>query len=196
MKLRIIAFSLLVSVSGVADDCASIEVAPDVTTELAKMSKALNTQCPNQVNIADLCVAVSDKVNQPNSTFKTKFAYQNLVYRASCVEPSDTPETVKSKVQVFWNRFHAQINCSQLGFSVKEGNILKLAVERDSQEFVEEALLDWQVSLNHVDKTDKKTVLDYIEENLKLAKGTSKEKFLKTYFDLFRENGAKFSREL
>jgi len=196
MLSRIIAFSLLITLPAFAgDECQNIPVSSEIVVQLEGVSKRLNIECPNQVNVSELCHAVGGQLFETQNT-DYKYIYQTKIYRAACVETSDSPEVVRLKVQNFWNKFHSGLNCSQLGFSVRNGHILKLAVERNSRDFINDAIRKWKVSLNHVDDSDQKTVLDYIEAELARAKGTSMEPVIQRYFTLFRSNGAKYKREL
>jgi hypothetical protein len=153
-------------------------------------------ECPNQINAMQLCNAVSDQLYESDESTGNKYSYQTKIYKGSCVEPGDSQEIIQAKVQIFWNKYHESLNCTQLGFSIKDGHILKLAVERNSKDFINDVIRKWKLSLNHVDPADQKTVLDYIETELVKAKGTPIEPTLQRYFDLFRSHGAKFKREL
>lgn len=195
MLSRIFAFTLLVSIPAFADDCQDIPVSPEVVGQLEGVSKRLNMECPNQVNVSELCTAVGDQLAETLNP-ANKYVYQTKIYKAACVEPTDTPEVMRMKVQNFWNKYHSGLNCSQLGFSVRNGHILKLAVEKNSRDFINDAIRKWKISLNHVDPADQKTVLDYISSELDRAKGTSMEPVIQRYFTLFRSNGAKYQREL
>ena len=197
MLLRIFAFTMLISVPAFADDCAPTVVDPNLLRNLENVSKQLNVDCPGQVNAADLCAAVSSQHLESNPSQNTRYAYQTKIYRAACVNSRvDTPEIIQAKIQNFWNRFHHQLNCSSVDFTVRNGHILKLAVERNSRDFVNDAVRKWKVNLNHLDPSDKKTVLDYIEAEIVKSRGTNLEPVLQRYFTLFRSNGAKFSREI
>jgi hypothetical protein len=196
MLSRLIAVGLMITIPAFGDDCNPQVIDENVVKDLQQVSSRMNVECPHQVDIKQLCDAVSDQIPETNESSENKFSYQTKIYQASCVTSSDGPEIIKAKVQNFWNRFHGELNCSQLGFSIRNGHILKLAVERNSKDFVNDVVRKWKVSLNHVDPADQKTVLDYIETELAKSKGTTLEPILQRYFTLFRNNGAKFKREL
>jgi hypothetical protein len=125
------------------------------------------------------------------------YRYQNLVFAASCVLTSDSETIVKAKVQNFWNRYHNVLNCNHFNFNPKNGSVLKLAVARQAEPFIEDALSSWKVGLNHVDQADQLTVLDYIENRKKDAGASSSfSKTLQRYYERFRAAGAKHKREL
>lgn len=196
MLSRIFAFTLLISIPAFADDCQDIPVSTEVVGQLEGVSKRLNMECPNQVDVRRLCNAVSEKLGETDTTKGTRFIHQTLINQAACVESGDSPDIIQAKIQNFWNKYHAQLNCTQLGFSITNGHILKLAVEKNSRDFVNDAVKKWKVTLNHVDPVDQKTVLDYIESEMSKARGSNMEPILKRYYDLFRTNGAKLKREL
>lgn len=198
MLSRIFAITLMMSMSVyAADECAPQVVDPGVLADLTRVSNELKIECPNQIDSLELCNLVSTQLAESAPNASTRFAYQTRIYRAACVDSSrDSAQVIQQKVQAFWNRYHDQLQCHQLGFSVVNGNILKLAVERNSREFINDAVRRWRVNLNHVDSTDQKTVLDYIQAELVKARGNNMEPVLQRYFTLFRSNGAKFQREL
>ncbi len=197
MLRRFIAFGLLISIPVfAADDCDPQVIDQNVIRDLQQVSSRINLECPNQVNVTQLCNAVADQIAETNSSSNNKYSYQTKIYQAACVENGDSAEIVQAKVQNFWNRYHSQLNCTQLGFTINNGHILKLAVEKNSRDFINDAIRKWKVSLNHVDSADQRTVLDYIEQELNNSKGTALEPTLQRYFNLFRSNGAKFKREL
>jgi hypothetical protein len=197
MLKRFIAIGLMISIPAfAADNCDQQVIDQDIVKDLQQVSSRMNVECPNSVNASDLCDAVSGQVLETDSRQTTRYTFQTKILRASCVETSDSPEIVQAKVQNFWNKYHDKLNCSQINFTIRNGHILKLAVERNSRDFINDAVRKWKVNLNHVDPADQKTVLDYIESELTKSRGTSLEPVLQRYFTLFRTNGAKHKREL
>lgn len=197
MLSRIIAFTLLVSLPAMAaDDCTPTPVDAGVLRDLTSVSSRLNVECPHQLDVGSLCNAVSDQLQEQNSSAGTRYRYQTMIYQASCIESGDSVDVIKAKIQNFWNKYHDQLACNSLSFSIKNGNILKLAIEMNSRNFINDSVRRWGVNLNHIDSTDHQTVLDYIEAQLRATRGTPREQALQSYFDIFRKNGAKLSREL
>ena len=199
MLSRIFAITLLMSVSAfAADECAPTVVDPQVISDLANVSSRLNQECPNQLNVPDFCAAVSNPLTELHPSHPSiRYQYQSMVFQAACITPSDTEITIKSKVQNFWNRYHDALACSQTDFNPNNGNILKLAVSRQSNRFIDDAISKWNVGLNHVDSVDNQTVLDYIEMRKRQAGASSTfARTLQRYYDRFRLAGAKHQREL
>lgn len=197
MLTRIIAFTLLISTSAfAADECEPSVIAPSVISSLVGVSDRLNTTCPNELNIPTFCNAVDSKVLETDPTHDNiLYRYQTMIYAASCVVSSDSDDVIKSKVQNFWNRYHDRLTCNLTNFNPRNGSILKLAVARQSDDFINDSISSWQVGLNHVDTVDNGTVLDYIEQR-KTNAGPTFARTLQRYYDRFRAAGAKHRREL
>ena len=199
MLSRIFAITLLMSVSAfAADECAPTVVDPQVISDLANVSSRLNQECPNQLNAVAFCSAVESKLTETQPIHSSvRYRYQNLIYTAACIVSGDSNETIRAKIQNFWNRFHGEMTCNQYNFNPRNGSVLKLAVIRQSNRFIDDALSNWRIGLNHVDETDHLTVLDYIELRKAQAGPTSPMAVTyQRYYDRFRSAGAKHSREL
>lgn len=194
---RIIVFTFLLSVPAfAADECQPTVIAPDIIRNLTSVSERMDIECPNQINVEELCRFVAENLSESNSTVGTRFVYQTRIYRAACVNPQqDSAEVIQAKVQNFWNRYHDSLVCNVPHSIVRNGNILKLAVDSSSTDFINDSVRRWKVNINHVD-ADNKTVLDFIDEERTKSVGTSRHATLNRYFNIFRSNGAKFKREI
>ena len=197
MLTRIFVFSLLVSTTAfAADECEPAVIEPGVISSLVNVSTRLNTTCPNELNIVTFCNAVDAKVLETEPTHDNiLYRYQTMIYSASCVLPNDNDEVIRSKVQNFWNRYHDRLTCNMVNFNPRNGSILKLAVARQADSFIDDSITSWQVGLNHIDTVDNGTVLDYIEQR-KTNAGPTFARTLQRYYDRFRAAGAKHRREL
>lgn len=199
MLSRLLAFSLLVSVPVFADDdCEPAVVPPEIIRNLTSVSDRMNIECPNQIHVGNFCAAVENQTDELDPSHPTiSFRYQTLIYNASCVQPNDSEATIKAKIQNFWNRYHGTLTCIRQNFNPRDGNILKLAIARQSEPFIEDTLRSWQVSLNHVDSVDNMTVLDYIDLRKREAgSNQSLIRIYQRYYDQFRAAGAKHKRDL
>jgi hypothetical protein len=67
--------------------------------------------------------------------------------------------------------------------------------ERNSEDFLEMALIDWKLTPNDLDCTGE-TALDYAERELIEAEGTNWARTLRRYRDLLLEHGGKRASEL
>ncbi len=197
MLSRIIAFTLLISIPAYADNCDPQVIDPSVISDLSKVASRMNMECPNDVNVKDLCAAVQSGVEEPDVNSLALFKYQTLIYKSSCVQDTDSEQTIKAKIQNFWNKYHDQLVCDHHNFNVKPGSLLKLAISNNSSNFIDDALDSWKVSLNHVDAADQRTVLDYIEaEKNRAGENTPLGIALKRYYDRFKSAGAKHKKDL
>lgn len=197
MLTRIFVFTLLMSTTAfAADECNPVAIAPGVLSSLVGVSERLNTRCPNELNVGSFCTAVDSKELEQNPSHDSiVYQYQTMIFAASCVVPGDSDQIIRSKVQNFWNRYHERLTCNMVNFNPRNGSILKLAVARQADSFIDDSITAWQVGLNHVDAVDNGTVLDYIEQR-KTSAGPTFARTLQRYYDRFRAAGAKHRREL
>ena len=199
MLSRIFAFSLLMSVPAIAaDDCTQTTIDQSVIKNLTRVSNKLRVDCPNQIHVGNFCAAVeSQAIELEPKHDSVMYQYQTLVYNASCVEAGDSESVIKAKVQNFWNKYHDTLLCKPVNFVPQNGSILKLAVSRQAEPFIDDSIRNWAVSLNHVDKVDQGTVLDYIDMKKRDAGSNANlVKIYQRYYDRFRAAGAKHKREL
>jgi hypothetical protein len=155
-----------------------------------------------------LCNAVSDQIlshkglqNMPDDgAFLPEgqgfYDFEARMWARAGVMPSDTPEQVRDKMQRYWLTDRSNMGCTQLGFSIKEGNVMKLAIERNSKHVVNDFIRRWNLDMNFIDPADGKTVLDYTEAELVKNRGTPIEPTLQRYRDLLVRTGAKHASEL
>lgn len=116
--------------------------------------------------------------------------------QAACVSDSDDEESTSKKVQKMWTQYEDKLICNNTRFDVIDGNMLKFAASARFEDFLFDAAMIWKVDLNRVDPGDGRTVLDYVQKELDKYKGTAIEPKLRSYFDMLRSSGAKFSSEL
>lgn len=146
--------------------------------------------------IGQLCAFVSARSPDRNPDSPHDFAYQTSLYRGASVDlDRDDVQEVRRKMQVWWDRYGQQVNCNAVNFNVPNGNILKFAVSRRFDDFIND-VADWGVNLNYVDRTDNRTVLDYIEDEIVRLDGTAAERTLRRYYRTLRDAGALHRREL
>jgi hypothetical protein len=124
------------------------------------------------------------------------YAFEVILTSAAGVTASDAPEQVKAKLQRYWLEHRARLGCSQLGFSIRRGNVAKLAFERHSKTVIADFLRRWNLDMNFIDPADGKTVLDYVEGQLAEFRGGPMEGTVKRNFDLLVRLGAKRAAEL
>lgn len=142
-----------------------------------------------------LCGFIDSHVTEPPGS-DDYYSYQAKAYEVGKVTSRDGEATIRKKVQHLFVINQAIMDCDDLGFSVSNGSMLKLAVSRKFDDFIEEAVNIWQVPLNRIDASDERTVLDYIDAELANARGTPLENKLRSYRQTFRAAGARTAREL
>lgn len=162
---------------------------------LGLIMSGAGAQCPRPVNVADLCQFVADETAESNPSTGTEYVYRTKIREAACVRDGDSSEEVKVKIRAFWSEYNGRLVCNVLNSGVRNGHILKLAVNRSSTNFIKDVTRRWKVDLNHVD-ADGKTVMDYLDDEIAASRGTSREATLRNYLQLIRAGGGRYKREL
>ena len=141
-----------------------------------------------------LCNAINDQV--PEARNGTRFNYETRIYGGASVNLlRDPPAHVAKKIQHWWLTNFDALTCDLLGFSVKGGSILKLALQRDSNHFINDVVRRWGLWLNGRDFTGQ-TVLDFIEAEMERNRGLPWENVMRRYRTLFERAGAKRAADL
>ena len=146
-------------------------------------------------NFRSLCGFIDSRVTEPAESVDF-YSYQRKVYNEGKVTQRDSAGSTRKKVQHLFVVNQSIMDCDALSFSVSNGSMLKLAVSRKFDEFLHEAVADWQVPLNRIDASDGRTVLDFIDAELAKVVGTPLESKLRNYRETFRAAGARTAREL
>jgi hypothetical protein len=142
-----------------------------------------------------LCNAIYDQVGEPTNN-GARFNYETRICGGASVQLlRDPPSHIARKIQHWWLKNSDALTCDQLGFSVKGGSILKLAVERDSNHFINDVVRRWGLWLNGRDFTGQ-TILDFIDSEMVRTQGTPYENVMRRYRTLFQRFGAKRAAEL
>ena len=160
------------------------------------LSSPASSQQAGAMNFRSFCGAVEYKVLENHPTRdEILYRYQTMVYNAAGVLPEDRLEVAYQKTKAFMDANAAFLTCNTLNFHPRNGNIYKLAVARQADGFINDALDNWRVDLNQIDATDGKTVLDYIADRRAMA-GPTYARTLNRYYARFRAAGARHAREL
>ena len=156
-----------------------------------------NYNCNEKLIMGPLCSSVSDRRQDTREDSPFEYEFEERIYKLACVDINkDSKEIINKKIYYWWIQNEPEIVCTGASFNVSQGNILKLAAYNSFTAFLDRAIFDWKIPLNKVDKTDGRTTLDYIKDELERSKGQANEKALKDYYDLLRRNGAKYKSEL
>lgn len=195
MRTLFLSSFLLFSLTAFAqvEDCDN-----EAATKLMKAVEKAATEeiCPNPKKIRLLCMYIHDRSEEPEES-KYRYTYQKVIHEAACVK-SDDKKTVRfKKIQDMWKKLEDQLICNNTQFSVPNGNVIKYAATTMFDEFINDVIY-WGVDLNKVDKTDGRTVLDYLKDSIERAKKgqPATAKTLQEYYDMLREAGAKHKSEL
>ena len=147
-------------------------------------------------NFRSFCTAVDSKALSNNPAHETVlYQYQDMLLEAARVPQTDTDAVAHLKIGAFLNANAPLLTCNMVNFNPRNGSIYKLAVARQADSFIDDALDNWHVDLNQIDATDGKTVLDYISDRRSMA-GPTYARTLDRYYKRFRAAGAKHAAEL
>lgn len=149
-----------------------------------------------KVKLRGLCSTVSERGKDPNPQGRYTWRYQRKILEASCVDvATDSEELIAQKVSKMWKENEETLICNNTQFDVSNGNLIKFAVTVNFDEFILDAA-DWKVNFNKVDKTDGRTVLDYVQSAIDQSKNQPIEKKFRDYYRILRKAGAKHRAEL
>ncbi len=146
----------------------------------------------------ELCAGVATQTVEFEPRHDTVlYMYQSELYDAAGVVKSDSEEALNTKVRKLLNERMPQLLCNQFNFVPANGNILKLAVARQNDDFIYRVLNEWKPDLNQVDAADGRTVLDYIAwQRDRYGPTQSAHRSFQRMYDDFRKAGAKLRSEL
>ena len=177
---------------------------------LAELAVALSLTAttPSQeigLDPEELCQFVAENLSDTRATAPTPYVYRTRLFRAAGVDPArDDPATIRTKMQTYWNRHREALICNVPNSVVRDGSILKLAVDSSSSEFLTDVVRRWQLDLNQIDydtihnEVDPggETVLDFVDRQLERAAGSPREATLRRYRNWLVGGGARRARDL
>jgi hypothetical protein len=197
--MRTVSFALMLSLVWQAPLVAA-EGKPAAASAPAASPVVWPAGCPDLEKIGNICLNLTNFTKDPAPRGEYSYMYQRKIYDAACVDlQKDSEALMKRKIQEMWRIDERQprprMTCNNLQFDVINGNILKFAVRKRFQEFLEDAVW-WGVHLNRVDASDQRTVLDYVKDELDRTSHPSTRSTLQAYYQILREGGAKHRSEL
>lgn len=148
-------------------------------------------------HLRNLCLFVSGQNEAPPNSHNYRFVWLVKMAQAAEAEgPIDTPAEIE-RLQRAWKRFddHDLLTCDSIQFDVRHGSILKYAAVRSDSTFVHFAA-EFKLSLAKVDKSDNRTILDYLQYHIVRTRGTELAKTYQEFYDKLRKAGAKHRSEL
>ncbi|QEC42658.1 hypothetical protein [Pseudobacter ginsenosidimutans] len=161
----------------------------------------LNFAQTKPASLKTLCALVDSRVElskeeKEKYNHQLVYRFEEKIYKLANVEiGKDSAGMIRSKVQQFWIQNEEHLTCDALSFNVAKGSIIKFAISRMFDDFIED-IIEWGVALNKVDTSDNRTVLDYIADEQSKSKGTALEPVYIRYYKQFRTAGAKHRKEL
>lgn len=158
----------------------------------AAIEDVCQTASVSREQVGQLCNAANDQTEETvDFDIGTRFNYQSRIYSHSFATPRrDPPQHLAKKVQHFWVQNAELLTCNLLGFSVRGGSVLKLAIARDSADFINDVVRRWSLWLNYRDFTGE-TALDFIDSEIVRSLGTPNEVIMTRYKRLFERFGGK-----
>jgi hypothetical protein len=149
----------------------------------------------NLLNLRELCSVVYERTRAAEeSGFRWEF--ERIIYEAAGAnEPSKLDQSNLARIQALWNNYPEHFTCASPDFDVPDGSILKYAVSSRNFSFLNYAI-SWKLNLNSVDQFDGRTLLDYLEQQVRDNQGSEIEPQLQEYADAVRSSGGRRSSEL
>ena len=140
----------------------------------------LDIDCPppKEIDYRLLCgdIATKTEVDEKERKYYQYF-YEKRILELSCVNVEiDDEETIKRKVQLFWSSYKTKCNCDSVTFNVPNGNILKFSISKNTPDFIDTLVLNYDLDINFIDPVDNRNLLDYVIDEIEKMKtnGTSK----------------------
>jgi hypothetical protein len=150
------------------------------------------------INVANLCSAVETQAYELDPFHDSIiYQYQTLLYREAGVKPADGEAVVNEKLRRYMNARLPEMQCNLINFNPRNGNLLKLAVARQVDPFLNDAIRIWKIDLNQVDAIDGFTMLDYAEQRMDTYKPDRlKRRPFENIYGRLRKAGAKHRFEI
>lgn len=164
----------------------------------AAQAQPASPRMAGTLHVQNFCSAVQHEVPELEPKHDSvAYQYETLLYDAAGVVRSDSEAAIATKVRAFFDRHGREVTCDFVNFTPRFGNILKLAVIRQTDSFVYRALDQWKIGINQVDRADGETVLDYIvRKRTEAGSNQVLVRIYQKYYDRFRAAGAKLRSEL
>lgn len=162
------------------------------TDALPKSSPILMTKR----EVINFCGCIGTKLPSKDPGGFYEYDYQKLMYQSAGIDLEEiTEEEINEKLREWWELNKRILLCDSLQFPQPNGSVLKYASTSNTWTFIDEAITAG-FDLNMVDKSDNRTLLDYVKDELKKRKGTVLENELLMTYNKLRKAGAKYRSEL
>lgn len=168
----------------------------------AQDKKAEDCNCPkpSQKQFTTVCNSIYAKKDAIEGS-QFGFQFQEDLWEMSCAKVGiDSPEQAKRKIQCMWNKYKEEFRCDgHSDVTLDNANVLKFSVDTGFSEFLFAAVKKYELDVNFKDPTDGKTILDFVEAQLKYYRNstfTSKANEYQRTYDLLIKYGAKRAKDL
>lgn len=196
MKFKILSFLLIISASALANELCEDSSGLNGGAgggSVEKIVKFVEGECPNKKKLKNICMIVGERME--DSAGKNKYLYTTRFLDAACVTPTDSDSVKSEKIRKTWEAYENDLKCNSTTFDVIDGSLLKFAVTRDFDDFLDDAI-KWKVNLNKVDESDGRTLLDYLQFHIQRNNENSLAQKYKLYYFKLKKAGAKHKVEL
>jgi hypothetical protein len=171
-------------------------------TSQAQEKKVEDCDCPkpSQKQFTRVCNSIYAKKDAIEGS-QFGFQFQEDLWEMSCAKVGvDTPEQAKRKIQCMWNKYKEEFRCdAHSDVTLSNANVLKFSVDTGFPAFLITAIKKYELDVNFKDLTDNKTILDFVESQLKYYRNstfTSKANEYQRTYDLLIKYGAKRATDL
>lgn len=122
---------------------------------------------PTKQQFEAVCVSGYDR-HEVKEDSQLRFGFQEHFWKMSCADPEkDTIETAKPKIQAMWNKNKENFKCTGNSEFYASGlNITKFSLDTGFSTFMIDAVKKFNLEMNFIDPTDKKTVMDFIQDEI------------------------------
>lgn len=164
---------------------------------LSAAAAAPAPNCPDKRALRGICTSVYDKTRADEAT-GYRYEFERQMYEAACADNKEDPQVSRIKIQKLWRENQGLLRCNTTNFDVAEGSVLKYAVSTRSYNIAYKAVTKWGLDLNIVDPSDNRTLLDYVEGQIKANSDPPNDSLpqLKDLRELLLKHGAKRRSEL
>ncbi len=170
------------------------------TYDKSGQKDGLNMPEPQERDYRLICgdVAFKDKVIETERKYY-EYLYEKRLLQFACVDlKNDDEETILRKVKLFWNNYRTKCKCDAINFNIPNGNILKYSIAKNTFDFIETLVLDYELDINFADPADGKNLLDYVNDEIEKMKVQGASKSSIQVYEKYRDSlisiGAKPSK--
>lgn len=151
------------SATGIYKDDGFPQPASWTTYDRSGQKDGINIPEPTKSHYKLLCADIGTRTKVNSNEYEYyEYTYEKRILLLACVDVKvDDEETIKKKVQIFWNKYKKNCYCDSVTFGVQNGSILKFALAQNFPQVIE-TLADYGCDINFIDPADGLNLLDYV----------------------------------